>query len=129
MNRVELVGTLVRDPEMKTFQYSMLLTFSIAVNGAAWNRDTRQQEVTTTFVSVEHWLDSIPNDDQIPLKGSEVHVVGELTQYQKEGETRSHTRVRSKVLTITRQGRQARQAAAPPEQQWNQDMSNEEPPF
>ena len=57
MNRVELTGGLVRDPELRyTPGGAPVCEFTVAVNEAGWNAKERKQDVFTTFVSVQAWM-------------------------------------------------------------------------
>ena len=103
MNRVEVAGGVPRDAVLGEYNW---LKFTVAVDDVRFNRDTQQREAHTTWVSVEWQVPGVVDDESMVYKGDAVHVVGELTQFKREGEKESHTRVRALVVTVTRRGRE-----------------------
>jgi single-strand DNA-binding protein len=56
LNRVELSGTLTRDPEYRVLPSGAeVSSLSLAVNDAVWDSQAREQVVGTVFVQVEVW--------------------------------------------------------------------------
>lgn len=128
MNRVELVGGLTRDPEIKITQSGAVTWFAtIAVNGTRYDTETRGQVVKTTYVALSAfgWLAEQLTEGAYE-RGDELHVLGELDQYEiekEDGKKDRKTRVRPLVVNVTR--RRAQVAARP--DPWQN--SHEPPPF
>ena len=109
MNRVEIRGGLVRDPELRLVgAYSTpLLEMTVAVNGTRYDSQSRSQVVKTTFVSVQVWGhrgEEVMEKYQL-AKGDEVYVLGELDQYEQEkadGTKERKTRVTGLLLDVLR---------------------------
>ncbi len=106
MNRVEVSGRLVRDPEIRFLGKSRfpMLELNVAVDNAygRWNRDTRSTEVEAGYYKVE-----VPGPYGEALhpqltKGDEVYIVGSLSQWafesRKTGETQRKTSIRAELV-------------------------------
>ena len=112
MNRVELRGGLVKDIVFEGAKAS----FTMAVNGTRFDSQAREQVVKTAFVSCEAWgivAEALRHAGV--MQGCELYVVGELTQFKKEGEERSHTRVAVFTVQVVRMSARS-QGAPPPEE-------------
>jgi single-strand DNA-binding protein len=102
VNRVELVGGLVRDPELRAVGQSgtFICEVTLAVSGARFNPDTGTQEVNTVFPRVVAW-EQLAEALEKFRQGDVVHIVGELDQRvieTKDGKQDTKTRVL--VLTV-----------------------------
>lgn len=89
INRVVLVGRLVRDPELrKTTNGTSVASFTIAI-------DNRQKgpngERTTSFIACQVWNQAAENVSRFTRKGSLVGVEGRLNQ--RSYDTRDNRRV------------------------------------
>lgn len=103
MNRVELLGTLTKDPEMRLAGTTCLTEFTIAVNGVRFNRESGEQEIRSIFVSGQAWADLGERLAEERLeKGDTLHVVGELDQVQRAGRDVPSTRVAIVSYTVVR---------------------------
>lgn len=117
MNRVEIAGGLTRDAELRfTPSGAAVLNMTVAVNGTRYDGDSRQQVVTTSYISVEAW-GSLAEEaaEQDIVKGCEVYVLGELTQStteKRDGSKESKTRVRAMMIHVTRRRGGSAQARA-----------------
>ena len=79
INRVIIVGRLVRDPELrKTPNDSSVVTFTVAVD----NRPKSNGERTTSFLPCTAWNATANNVAKYTKKGSLVGVDGRLNQRQ-----------------------------------------------
>lgn len=90
INRIVLVGRLVRDPEMRrTSQNNTAVTsFTVAVD----NRRTQGGEKSTSFIPCIAWRETAELVSKYTHKGSLVGVEGRLTQrtyLNKEGKNTS----------------------------------------
>lgn len=78
MNRVLLIGRLVRDPELrKTPSGSSVVSFTIAVDN---QRNKSTNEKTTSFFNCVAWNATAENVARFMKKGSLVGVDGRLSQ-------------------------------------------------
>lgn len=100
MNRVEVSGGLVREPELTYMERSgsALLELTLAVNGTRYNHESRGQEVTTSYVAVKAWgsLAEALVEENLS-KGDELYVLGELEQRtiekrDKSKESKTHVK-------------------------------------
>lgn len=110
MNRVELSGTVTRDPEFPTSRRGddgrdpgLFTYFTLAVASTRWDHHGKRRVIEDNFFSI------IASEDVAEVvtrirQGSAVHVVGELTQQEveKAGRKERKTKVRALVITILR---------------------------
>lgn len=81
LNRVELQGTLTRDPAVTRLPSGVTVTdVTIAVNDAVWDSEARAHVVGTTYVVVQFWDTIGAQVQQIVHRGDEVFVIGRLDQ-------------------------------------------------
>ena len=86
MNRVELIGRLVRDPEIRYTASNIATTrFTLAVNRNFQGQDGEQG---TDFISVVTWRKQAENVKKYLTKGSLVSVEGRIQtgSYEKNGQ-------------------------------------------
>ncbi len=77
MNRVELIGRLTRDPELKTTASgTATTTFSIAVDRNFVNQQTGQREAD--FINCVAWRKQAENIARYCTKGTQVAVEGRI---------------------------------------------------
>lgn len=93
MNKLILIGTLTRDPEMRTTPNGVsVCNFSVAVN----RRGRAGQEQETDFFRVTAWRQLGENCSKFLAKGRKVFVSGpvSVTTYQtQDGKTRAQLEV------------------------------------
>ena len=86
MNKIIIIGNLVRDPELRTTPSGVAVcTFTIAVNG-------RKQDEPATFFRVTAWRKLGENCNRYLTKGKKVFVSGPVsvsTYTAKDGTTRA----------------------------------------
>lgn len=124
LNRVEIVGGLTRDPEYRVSQHGTAwLRFTVAVNDTEYDAATRQQTVTTTFVTVlvfGHQADTLV---ETLHQGDEVYVHGKLDQTEVEGKDggkpERKTRVRAHFVLPTRVRQSAAASASGGDDPWD----------
>lgn len=91
LNRVQLIGTLGRDPETKTFNNGgSVCNFSIATS-ERWNdKNTGEKKEETTWhnISINGKLGEVAQ--QYLKKGSQVYLEGKIKirEYEKDGQKR-----------------------------------------
>jgi single-strand DNA-binding protein len=78
MNKIFIIGNLVRDPELRTTQSGIpVCTFTVAVNRRKQGAEAGQQEAD--FFRVTTWRQMAENCNRYLAKGRKVGVVGNLT--------------------------------------------------
>lgn len=107
MNRCELIGTLVRDLEMRYLPSGQaLVEMSLAVNGTRYDSDSRATVVTTLYCSITVWGWQAEQLANLEVKrGDSVHVLGELEQREiekRDGSKEKKTRVVAHTVTPVR---------------------------
>jgi single-strand DNA-binding protein len=79
LNRVQLIGNLTRDPELRyTPSGSAVCTFSIATN-RTWTTDTGEKKDDTEFHRIVSWNKLAEICSQFLTKGRKVFVEGRLS--------------------------------------------------
>lgn len=95
LNRVQLIGHLGRDPEIKTLSGGKkVCSFSMAVNRRWRDQEGELQEATEWF-NIETWERLAEICAEYLKKGSLVFLEGRLQtdSYQEDGQTRYFTKV------------------------------------
>ena len=95
LNRVQLIGRLGRDPELKSISGGKkVCNFSLAVNRRWKNKDGEPQEVTEWF-NIEAWERLGEICGEFLKKGSLIFLEGRLQTdiYEENGTTRYFTKV------------------------------------
>lgn len=78
LNRVELIGNLTRDPELRyTPQGTAVCTFGVATN-RSWTTDSGEKKEDTEFHRVVAWNKLAELCSQLLTKGRKVYVEGRL---------------------------------------------------
>ena len=102
LNRVQLIGNLGKDPEIRyTPTGSKVCTFSMAVNRRWKGRDGSVKESADWF-NIEVWGKLGEVCQQYLHKGSLVYIEGRLQtdRYEHEGETRYFTKVVARTMQM-----------------------------
>jgi len=96
LNRVQLIGNLTRDPELRyTPQGTAVCSFSIATN-RSWTTDTGEKKDEADFHRIVAWNKLAELCSQFLSKGRKVYVEGRLTTRNwtaQDGGQRSTTEV------------------------------------
>ena len=95
VNRVELLGNLGADPEVKNLAGDRTVaTFRLATN-KEWKDKDGQVQTKTTWHNVEVWGAQAKTCGQFLTKGRQVLIHGELAvdQWEKDGQKQSKTKV------------------------------------
>lgn len=91
LNKVQLIGNLTRDPELKYTATSMAVcTFTVATN-RGWTTDTGEKKDEVDFTRIVAWNKLAEICGQLLKKGRKVYVEGRLSNrsYEdKEGVTK-----------------------------------------
>lgn len=103
LNKVQLIGNLGRDPEMRYTQNgNSMATFSIATGRTWMDQATNQRRERTDWHNVICWGRLAEIASQYLHKGSQVYVEGELQtrSYEREGQTHYRTEVNCRELIM-----------------------------
>ncbi|MCK5793100.1 MAG: single-stranded DNA-binding protein [Anaerolineales bacterium] len=95
LNKVQLIGRLGKDPEIRiTPKEKKVASFSMAVNRSYKDQDGKTIE-DTQWINVEAWETLANIIESYLQKGSQVYIEGRLKteKYQKNGETKYFTKV------------------------------------
>lgn len=86
LNRVQLIGNLTRDPEMKQIPGGQVVTsFGVATN-FTWTSKTGEKQNKTEFHNIVVWGKLAEICGQYLRKGSKAYVEGRLQTREWEGE-------------------------------------------
>lgn len=115
MNKVFLIGNLVRDPEMRSTQSGVsVCNFTIAVNRRFRNAQTGQQE--TDFLNVIAWRQLAELCGKYLAKGRKVAVMGSIQTRQyavKDGSKRTAWDIVADEVEFLSQNKQGSTQSAP----------------
>lgn len=115
MNKVFLIGNLVRDPEMRSTQSGVsVCNFTIAVNRRFRNAQTGQQE--TDFLNVIAWRQLAELCGKYLAKGRKVAVMGSIQTRQyavKDGSKRTAWDIVADEVEFLSQNQQGSTQSAP----------------
>lgn len=96
LNRVQLIGNLTRDPELRyTPSGSAVVSFGIATN-RSWKTDTGEKHEETEFHNIIAWNKLAELCSQFLVKGRKVYVEGRLSTRSwtaQDGTQKSRTEV------------------------------------
>lgn len=129
MNKIFLVGNLVRDPELRTTQSGInVCTFTIAVN-----KRQKGDSQGADFFRVTAWKQLGENCHKFLAKGRKVCVVGEVsvsTYNTQNGETRANLEVNAQdVEFLTPRTEQAEMPHQNANMNGYEEVDDEELPF
>lgn len=86
LNRVQLIGNVTRDPEMKQIPGGQVVTsFGVATN-FTWNDQSGQKQSKTEFHNIVAWRKLAEICGQYLKKGTKVFVEGKMQTREWEGE-------------------------------------------
>lgn len=86
LNRVQLIGNLTRDPELRyTPNGTAVCSFSIATN-RSWTTDTGDKHEETEFHRIVSWNKLAELCSQFLVKGRKVYVEGRLATRKWQGQ-------------------------------------------
>lgn len=96
LNRVQLIGNLTRDPELRyTPSGAAVCSFGLATN-RSWKTDDGQQHEETEFHNIVSWNKLAELCSQFLVKGRKVYVEGRLSTRSwtsQDGQQKSRTEV------------------------------------
>lgn len=112
MNNIVLVGRLVKDCEVKTYETYQVMSFIIAVDRDYIKKDGSRD---TDFINIEYSRKDLSKLAQYVKKGVLVAIDGSLNldKYTKNEETKYFTKVRAKNLNLLSKAGENNQASTP----------------
>ncbi len=117
LNKVQLIGNLTRDPEIRyTPKGTALAEIGLAIN-RTWKDDNNQKQEDTTFVDVTLWGRTAELAKQYLFKGNPVYIEGRLTLDTWDDKETGKKRSKLKVVGETMQFLGSRESA-------NRDTNN-----
>ncbi len=119
LNKVQLIGNLTRDPEMRyTTSGSPVVTFGLATNKSWKDQDGNVKEVAE-FHNIVAWNKMAEICQQLLTKGMKVYIEGSLSTRSweaEDGNTRYKTEVRvNDMILLDSKGKQGNGMEAAPE--------------
>lgn len=97
LNKVQLIGRLTRDPEIRTTPGGQnVASFSVAT-GYSWTDQSGQKKEQTEFHNVVAWRKLADIVGQYLKKGSQIYIEGRLVtrSWEKDG----HKNYRTEIIT------------------------------
>lgn len=104
INLVQLVGSVVKDPEMfDTRNGGLGAEFTVAVKSVRFDRATGRDVIDQVFIRCQAWEDTAGQVGVLPA-GTVVMVTGQLTQQEVEinGRKERKTKVRALKVDVIR---------------------------
>lgn len=95
LNKVQIIGNLGRDPEIKTVGSGKVANFSVAVT-EKWKDKNGEKKEATEWVNVAVWQEGLIGViERYVKKGSRVYIEGKMKtrKYEKDGVTHYATDV------------------------------------
>lgn len=95
LNRVQLIGNLTRDPELRyTPAGNAVCTFSLATN-RSWTTDAGEKREETDFHKIVAWNKLAELCSDLLVKGKKIYVEGRLQnrEFDKDGVKKSITEI------------------------------------
>ncbi len=116
LNRVQLIGNLTRDPELRyTPSGTAVVSFGLATN-RSWTTDTGEKREETEFHRIVAWNKLAELCSQFLVKGRKVYVEGRLATRSwttPEGQQRSATEIVIDDMILLDSQRKAEGESAP----------------
>ena len=98
-NKVQLIGNLTRDPEMRYLANGTpVASFSLAINRNWTDKESGQKKAEVTFVDCEAWGRTAETICQFMKKGLPMLVEGRLKQESWEDKSTGQKRTKMKVV-------------------------------
>ncbi|MBI2443431.1 MAG: single-stranded DNA-binding protein [Candidatus Levybacteria bacterium] len=134
LNRVELIGNLTRDPELRyTPSGTAVCTFGLATN-RSWTTETGEKKEDTEFHRIVAWSKLAELCSQFLVKGRKVYVQGRIATRNwtgQDGQQRTTVEIviDDMILLDSPRGQQAQgaQASSAPSQPSRTEEPSEEP--
>jgi single-stranded DNA-binding protein len=109
LNDVQLHGNVTKFEAKELNTGSVVVNLTVAIDTTRYDSQKRDRVIATTFVSVEYWPVKLLAAEDLLYPGDRVRLAGELSQQTGAGD-KVHTRVVAHYLTVTKRGRQGKEA-------------------
>ena len=96
LNRVQLIGNVGKDPEIKSLQYGKVANFSIACSESWKDKTTGEKKEKTEWINVAVFNEGLVGViEKYVKKGSKIFLEGQFStrEYEKDGSKRYTTEV------------------------------------
>lgn len=117
LNRVQLIGNLTRDPELRyTPQGSAVCTFGLATN-RSWTTDNGEKKEDTEFHRIVAWNKLAELCSQLLTKGRKIYVEGRISSRSwtgQDGQQRNTTEIVIEDMIILDSNRRGETSEEPP---------------
>ena len=128
LNRVQLIGNLTRDPELRyTPSGKPVCTFGLATN-RSWNTDSGEKHEETEFHKIVAWNKLGELCSQFLVKGRKVYVEGRLQTRKwktQEGQDRETTEIVIDDMILLDSKKQEQQPAPAVNEQESQQIADD----
>lgn len=117
LNKVELIGNLAKDAELRTTPQGVSVCSFVVVTDRNWTTDSGEKKEQVDFHRVIAWNKLAELCERFLKKGNKVYVSGRISNrsYEKDGEQKQITEiVIDDMILLNSQQRTAEQAAAKP---------------
>lgn len=108
LNKVEIIGTLPRDPDLKALESgTFLCQFTLAVDDPYWDKETQMKRVNSYFIGCTAWEELAEQVAENYRRGDVLYVIGQLEQREiqkADGSKESKTKVRAWTVRGIRRG-------------------------
>lgn len=130
LNRVQLLGNLGADPELRQTGAGSVLKLRLATSETFLDKDKQRQE-RTEWHNVTVWGKRAEGLAKILTKGSRLLVEGSIrtSQYEKNGEKRYSTEIAAQNILLQGGGKPANTNAARPAQDFPEPANDDDIPF
>ncbi len=130
LNRVQLIGNLTRDPELRyTPSGTAVCSFSIATN-RSWTTDTGEKKEETEFHRIVSWNKLAELCSQFLLKGRKVYVEGRLVTRSwtsQDGQQKNATEIVIDDMILLDQKRPGEGVQSTPSVQFSSQVRESKP--
>jgi single-stranded DNA-binding protein len=109
LNDVQLHGNVTKFDAKELDSGSVVVNLTVALDTTRFDAKKSERVIATTFVSVEYWPVKLLAAEDLLYPGDRVRLAGELSQQTGAGD-KVHTRVVAHYLTVTKRGRQGKEA-------------------
>ena len=114
LNKVQLIGTLGKDPESKQLNNTTVATFTLATSDIYKDRNTGERKENTEWHRIVCWNRNAEIARDYLSKGKKVYIEGKIktrTYSDKDGIERKITEIEAQqILMLDSQARQQQQA-------------------
>ncbi len=115
MQRIEIIGNIGNDAEIKDFQSNQVINFNVAVSETFTNKTTNEKTTNTIWFSVQKWGNNT-SLAQYLLKGTQVFIAGKVANrawIDKDGNAQISNGINAFEIQLLGKKEQSTASAAP----------------